>query len=156
MSTLKSAFWNIVFALFFAAVLLKGVFWLSEDGHLLRDIPVGDYILMALATFRLVRLFCYDSITKFMRDAVVHPKHDSFLGTLHSLLSCPWCAGLWFAFFVVFGYYATPLAWPVLLILSIAGVGSLIQVFANLMGWHAEGKKREVLGANHGSTSTCG
>ena len=30
------------------------------------------------------------------------------------------------------------------------------QVLANLMGGNAEGKKRVVLGANHGSTGTCG
>lgn len=156
MTTLKSAFWNIVFALFFAAIVLKGTFLLFAWGRIPVAISPWEFLLLALAIFRLVRLFCYDIITKFIRDALAHPKPDSFLGTLHALISCSWCAGLWFSFFVVFGYYATPLAMPVILILALAGVGSFIQVLANLIGWNAEGKKREVLGAGHNSTSTCG
>lgn len=111
---------------------------------------------MALATFRLVRLFCYDVITKFIRDGLDYGKSNSFVGTLHALLSCPWCAGLWFSFFVVFAFYLSPLAWPVIMVLAIAGVASVVQITANLIGWHAEGKKRDVLGAGHNSTSTCG
>lgn len=156
MSTFKSAFWNIVLALFFAVIVLYGVVWLQLHGLLVKAIPWGDYILMALAIFRLVRLFCYDVITKFLRDGLSHAKSDSLFGTIHALLSCPWCTGLWFSFFVVFAYYFTPLAMPVILILALAGVASFVQVLANLIGWSAEGKKREVLGANHNSTSTCG
>ncbi len=152
---MKSAFWNIVFAVFFAFLVLAGANLLYGSGLLYHSIPLFDFVLMALAIFRLVRLFCYDIITKFIRDALAPCPKDSFLGTLHALLACPWCAGLWFAFFVVFFYYASPLAWPVILILALAGIASLIQVFANLLGWHAEGKKREVLGAGN-STSTCG
>lgn len=155
---MKSAFWNIVFAVFFAYIVLAGANLLYGSGLLYHSIPLFDFVLMALAIFRLVRLFCYDIITKFIRDALTPCPKDSFLGTLHALLACPWCAGLWFAFFVVFFYYATPLAWPIILILALAGIASLIQVFANLLGWHAEGKKREVLGSQNSSnsTSTCG
>lgn len=157
MSTLKSAFWNIVFALFFVAIVLKGTFLLFLWGRMPVTVAPWDFLLMALAVFRLVRLFCYDVITKFVRDTLSQAKPDSFFGTLSALLHCPWCTGLWFAFFVVFAFYATPFAWPIILVLAIAGVASFIQVLANLVGWHAEGKKREVLGANaNGSTSTCG
>lgn len=156
MNLAKSAFWNIVFGLFFAGIVLKGTYLLFVWGTMPLAISPWELILLSLAVFRLVRLLCYDVITKFIRDAFVRYKPDSFLGTLHALLSCPWCAGLWFAFFVIFFYYATPFAFPLIIILAVAGVASAVQVFANLMGWHAEGKKREVLGANHGSTSTCG
>ena len=156
MASIRSSFWNIVFGLFFAALVLMGTNWLFENGLFYRNIPWGDYALMAFAIFRLVRLFCYDVVTKFIRDALGHAKQDSFFGTMHALLSCPWCAGLWFAFFVVFFYYATPFAWPILLVLALAGVASLFQVLANLIGWHAEGKKRDVLGSGHGSSGTCG
>lgn len=158
MSLIKSGFWNIVFALLFAALVLYGTDWLSMSGLLGRTLTVGDFFLMALANFRLIRLVCYDVITKFIRDALAPAKKDSFLGTLGALIACPWCAGLWFAFFVVFFYYATPVAWPIILVLALAGIASLFQVLANLIGWHAEGKKRDVLGMNNPghSTSTCG
>lgn len=158
MTTAKAAFWNVVFALFFAGLVLSGVDHLLSRNLLYRGVGVGDFLLMALAIFRLVRLVSYDVIFKFVRDALGSAKRDSFLGTMGALVACPWCTGLWFAFFVVFFYYATPYAWPIILVLALAGVASLFQVLANLMGWHAEGKKRDVLGGANpsGSTSTCG
>lgn len=155
---MKSAFWNIVFALFFAFIVLTGVHMLYEEGLVFYSLPFFDFVLMGLAIFRLVRLVSYDVIFKFVRDWLQKAPKDSLLGTISALVSCPWCTGLWFAFFVVFFYYASPLAWPIILVLALAGVASLVQVFANLLGWHAEGKKREVLGGSNasGSTSTCG
>lgn len=146
-----------MFALFFAGMVLSGVDHLVSRGMFYREIGIGDFFLLALAIFRLVRLVSYDVIFKFVRDALATGTPGSFVATMSALVNCPWCVGLWFSFFVVFFYYASPLAWPIILVLALAGVASLFQVFANLMGWHAEGKKRSVLGADsHGSTSTCG
>ena len=102
MTTLKSAFWNIVFALFFAIIVLKGTLLLFIWGRMPIAITPWEFILLALAVCRLVRLFCYDVITQFIRDWLAPHKHGSFLGTMSALLHCPWCTGLWFAFFVVF------------------------------------------------------
>ena len=147
-----------MFGVFFAFLVLTGVTWLYDQGLLYRSFPLFDFFLMAFAIFSLVRLVCYDVITKFIRDAFAFSAKDSFFGTIHALLACPWCTGLWFAFFVVFFYFATPIAWPIILVLALAGIASILQVLANLIGWHAEGKKREVLGSSNtsGSTSTCG
>ena len=150
--------WNIFFGLFFAGLLFMGVHWLEYTGRFTTWVPLGDFLLMALALFRLVRLTTYDLITKFIRDAFVGMSRDSFFGTLGALINCPWCTGLWWSFFVVFFYFATPYAWPVILILALAAVGSYLQILANLAGWSAEQKKRDVLGSSNpsGSTSTCG
>lgn len=158
MSTVQAAFWNVVFALFFAGLVLTGVDHLLSKNLFYRGVGVGDFLLMALAIFRLVRLVSYDVIFKFVRDLLATGKPGTFVGTMSALVACPWCTGLWFSFFVVFFYYATPYAWPIILVLALAGVASLIQILANLMGWHAEGKKRDVLGGSNpsGSTSTCG
>jgi len=155
---MKTALWNIFFGLFFAVLVLVGVNWLEVSGRFTTWVPLGDFLLMSLAIFRLIRLTSYDLITKFIRDAFVGAPKDTFSGTLGSLMACPWCTGLWWSFFVVFFYYATPYAWPVILILALAAVASFLQVFANLAGWSAEAKKREVLGSANpsGSTSTCG
>lgn len=146
-----------MFALFFGGLVLSGVDHLLSRNLLYRGVSIGDFFLMALAIFRLVRLVSYDVIFKFVREALALGKEGTFVGTMSALVACPWCTGLWFSFFVVFFYYATPYAWPIILVLALAGVASLVQIFANLMGWHAEGKKREVLGSSpNGSTSTCG
>jgi hypothetical protein len=98
---------------------------------------------MALATQRMTRLFTYDLITRFIRDWFAGHDDRSFLGTLGALINCPWCTGLWFAFLVVFFYFAVPLAWYIILMLAIASVGSFFQLVANWVGWSAEAKKRE-------------
>ena len=143
---MKSAFWNSVYGLFFVALVLLGSDWLMKEGLLARYVSLGDFLLMALAIFRLIRLTSYDVITAFIRDGVANAPKDSFVGTFSQLVHCPWCTGLWFSFFVVFAFYALPIAWPIILILALAGVASLIQILSNLIGWHAEGKKRQVQG----------
>ena len=101
--------------------------------------------LMALAVFRLVRLTTYDIITQFVRDWFVGADPRTLPGTLGALINCPWCTGLWYAFIVAFAYFATPYSWFVIFVLALAALGSFFQVLANLIGWHAEGKKRETL-----------
>lgn len=136
--------WDIILSFVFTVLMALGIGWLFATGKLARSVPVGDFLLMALATFRLVRLFTYDHVTDFIHAMVVRGREGTLRGTLKSLLECPWCTGFWFAFVVVFAYYATPFAWPVILILAIAAVASFFQILANLIGWYAEGKKRVV------------
>lgn len=136
--------WNTLLSLFFAALMVVAIWWLFSTGRIFYQVPFRDLLLIALATFRLIRLFTYDIITKFIRDWFVNAKEDSFLGTLGTLINCPWCTGLWFAFLVVFSYFATPYAWPVIIILAVAGIASFFMTFSNLIGWMAEGRKLEV------------
>lgn len=153
---MKSALWNIVFGIFFVFIVLAGADWLYKTGHFAPYIPLGDFVLIVLATFRLIRLVSYDIITAFLRDWLSAHDKATFFGTLGALVNCPWCAGLWFAFFVTFFYFANPLAWFLILILAIAGVASLFQLTANLLGWSAELKKRTVLASETKTNSTCG
>jgi hypothetical protein len=138
--------WNIVFGLLFIALVIKGTYWLSVTGRLPHSVSLGAFALMSLAIFRLVRLFTYDNITAFVRDWFNGCRPGSCGDTLGVLINCPWCMGLWFAFFVPFFYYATPYAWFVILILALAAVGSFFQLVSNLVGWYAEAKKKEVQG----------
>jgi hypothetical protein len=154
---MRFAFWNIFFSFFFAVLLLVGLEWLQSVERFPTYISLGDFLLIALAVFRLVRLFTYDLITKFIRDWFEGASEGTFMHTLGALLNCPWCTGLWFSGFVVFFFFATPFAWPIILILALAGVASFIQIASNLTGWSAELKKRTVLGpegSNKGGT--CG
>ncbi|HYE23050.1 MAG TPA: DUF1360 domain-containing protein [Candidatus Paceibacterota bacterium] len=137
-------FWNLAFSIFFAVLVLMASSWLLQTGKIALGITFGNFILMALAIFRLVRLFTYDHITDFIRAWFRTSPPESLLGTMGALLNCPWCTGLWFSFLVVFFAYATPLAWPVILILALAALASFIQIFSNLIGWHAEAKKLAV------------
>ena len=136
--------WNTLLSLFFGGLVAAGVWWIFTTHRIFYPLPVLDLVLMSLAIFRLIRLFTYDVITKFIREWFEGAREDSFAHTLGALLNCPWCTGLWFSFIIVFSYYATPFAWPVILILAVAGIASFLMTLSNLVGWMAEGKKLEV------------
>lgn len=138
-------FWNILFIAFFLVLLVVGVDWLADRRQIFLIDP-WNFILIALATFRLVRLFTYDHITDFVRAWFADAEPHTLRATLGGLVNCPWCTGLWFAFLAVFLFFASPYGYPFILVLAVAGVASLVQLAANLIGWSAEGKKQSVVG----------
>lgn len=134
--------WNLFFAIFFAALAIF-MAWSLYDiyGEPPTWIPFFDLVLIVLATMRLTRLFVYDAVMAFFRRWFQRGARGSFLGTLSDLVNCPWCLGLWFALFVVYFYYLTPLAWFFILFLAVGAVASLMQIIANSIGWNAEYRK---------------
>lgn len=144
-------FWNTALSLFFALLVITSIAWLSDAGRIYYDIPVRDLVLMALAIFRLIRLFTYDRITQFIRDWFVGKEKDSFLDTLGVLINCPWCIGLWFSWMVVTFYFASIYSWPIILLLSLAALASVFQVISNWIGWNAEYRKIETQRLSHDS-----
>lgn len=151
-------FWNIIFGALFAAFLVSGTIILEDNPTAaLHDISVFEFIILALATFRLTRLFVYDKITAFFREqfynarvlktgVVLEKPSTGPRRTLADLMSCPWCFGMWAATVVVFFYALTPYAWYPILILAISALGSLMQIFSNMIGWKAEGLKNDTGG----------
>lgn len=150
--------WNFVFSVFFLCVLAGAIWAIRElTGSYPSKISVFDTILLSLAAFRLTRLIVYDKIARwfrelfadtreFVQDGVeyveIKPYGRGFRHTVHDLLQCPWCIGVWSALVVCFFYFVYPFAWFVILFLAVAGASSLIQVTANLIGWRAENLKR--------------
>lgn len=143
---MKFHFWHTVLSLFFVAVAVFAYCWLEANGRLPGpgQMPLADFALMTLAIFRLVRLFTYDNITEFIREWFAKADPRSFMGSLGTLINCPWCTGLWFALVTVFFYFATPIAWYAILVLALSSSASFLQLLANLIGWHAEATKLEV------------
>jgi len=152
-------FWDFLFSSIFITLLgLSAAQIYFTRGSLPTSIPLFDALIVALAVFRLVRLLSYDKVMRFGRECLMQKKELEVNGapfieltpfsrgmrrTLYDLIQCPWCLGVWMALLVTFLYFEYPWAWYVILILAAAGVGSLIQIFANLMGWRAELDKME-------------
>ena len=151
-------YWNLVFSVIFAFLLVLSIWsFYHKYGGVPAVISPFDMILISLAIFRITRLFVYDKITQFFRDYFMNsreiagadglayierrPYRGGPLRTISDLLSCPWCIGMWASLFVVYFYYTLPFAWYVILILAIAGVGNLLQLIANAIGWRAENLK---------------
>ena len=151
--------WNFIFSLFFLAVFGAAVWALFTLGRLQTAITTFDFMLIILATFRVTRLFVYDKVTQFIRDwfvrkeviegdngEIIIMRQNLARGprrTIHELLSCPWCFGMWAGLSVSFFYYLTPLAWFPILVLAVSGAGSFIQILSNMVGWRAEHLKKK-------------
>lgn len=151
--------WNFLFSVFFIFVLVFAV-WAIRDsnGGFPTSIPVFDFALLALAAFRITRLIVYDKIARWFRELFADTREFEEAGvafveikpygigirhTIHDLLQCPWCIGVWSALIVTFFYFVFAWAWFVILFLAVAGVSSLVQVLGNLIGWRAESLKLE-------------
>ena len=143
-------FWNFIFALFFALLVIMGAIILESESRIpLASLTVVNFALMTLATWRLTRLFVYDAITKFFREQffdvvkvgrgydLEKPKYGP-RRTLADLLTCPWCFGVWAAFMVSFFYLLTTYAFYPILLLALSGVVTLLQLFANFLGFKTE------------------
>lgn len=148
-------FWNVVLSLFFIGFLFMGTVILEGDAYKpFATLTLADYVIMVLATFRLVRLFLYDKITAFFREQFYDVAPGRGSGTLVKpefgprrtivdLMSCPWCFGLWAAGTVSFFYLLSPHAFYPIMLLAIGAAGSLLQIIANAIGWKAEQLKMD-------------
>jgi hypothetical protein len=148
-------FWNIIFLLFYIGIVVMAVIILQSEARMAyTDLTLLDLTLITLASFRMTRLFVYDGMTKFFReqfyDAKVVRNKVTLVKpltgprrTLADLVGCPWCFGVWATTCVTFFYLLTPYAYFPTLILAVASVATLLQLFANMIGWKAEQLKRD-------------
>lgn len=143
-------FWNFVFLVFFTILIILGAIILQTESRIpLTELSVIDYLLITLASWRLVRLFVYDPITKFFREQfwdvvkvgrghkLEKPKNGP-RRTIADLLSCPWCFGVWSTAMVTFLYLVTSYAVFPVILLAISAVATFLQLLSNLVGDKAE------------------
>ncbi|MEK7638606.1 MAG: DUF1360 domain-containing protein [Patescibacteria group bacterium] len=147
-------FWNFVFSLFFLVIVIMAAIILESESRIpLGELTLVDCVLITLATWRLIRLFVYDAITKFFREQfydvvkigksyeLVKPESGP-RRTVADLLSCPWCFGVWAAAVVVFFYLITPYTVYPVVFLALSAVATLLQLIANMVGHAAERLKQ--------------
>jgi hypothetical protein len=147
--------WNIFFIFFYLALLGMGTIILHTESRMaFSELTLIDFTLMTLASFRLTRLFVYDTMTKFFREQfydvkIVRTKITLVKPgggprrTLADLTSCPWCFGVWATSTIVFFYLLTPYAYIPVLILALSSLVSVLQITANMIGHKAEALKKE-------------
>lgn len=146
-------FWNFVFGAFFLVLVVMGAIILDTESRIApSELSWVDIVLLSLATFRLVRLFVYDTMTKWFREQFWDAKKmrgEMLLvkpatgprRTLADMLSNPWAFGLWAGSLVTFFYLWSTAAYFPVLLLAVAGVGSIFQVLASTLGWQSEKAK---------------
>ncbi len=148
-------FWNFVFLIFFLFLVTMGAIILETESRIpYADLTLIDFLLLTLATWRLTRMFIYDTITKFFREQfwdlvkvgkgfeLEKPKFGP-RRTLADLLSCSWCVSTWAAASLIFFYLLTPYAVFPIIILALSAVASFLQLASSALGYKVEKLKKE-------------
>lgn len=151
-------FWNFVFGIFFVSLFVMGAIILETEARLTyAELTLLDLALVTLAVWRLVHLFVYEHTTKWFREQFYDVKKVGKGYVLEKpkfgprravadILTSPWSMGTILAGLVVFAYLMTSYAFYLVLLLAIAGVASLLQIFSNQLGWQGEKLRQEVDG----------
>lgn len=132
-------FWHFITATVFGLLVVLLLIILNSIGKNPQSVPLFDFFILALATFRVTRLLVHDLVMDFIRDLFASSTHGLGL-SMHDLLDCPWCTGAWVSLGIGYIYFLLPIAWPILFILAIAGIGTLLTILASLMMVSLNGK----------------
>jgi len=92
-----------------------------------------QFLLIALAAFRLTHFIVFDKLGYFVRSPFVdeagRPRYDrGLMRKIGEGITCFWCCGVWVSALLLLGFWALPaLARPLIVVFAIAGVQSAIE-----------------------------
>lgn len=140
----------MIFTVFFGTLVIMGAIILRTESRIpLDELTLVDFTLVTLASWRLIRLFVYDMVTKWFREQFWDAKKEGrqvYLEkpktgprrTLADLMGCPWCFGVWITAFTLFMYLITSYAVYPVIFLALSAVASFLQLLSNMVGHQAE------------------
>lgn len=143
-------FWNFIFALFFIALVVTGTAALdSSTTKNFATLNIVDYVLITLASWRLIQLFVCDSATKFIREqfydatkvkggVILEKPTRGPRRTLANIFSNQWYFGLWATMIVVFSYMIFSWAVFPVVLLALSAVASFLQLVSNFVSYKTE------------------
>jgi hypothetical protein len=138
----KHQAWNFWSAFaFFALVVLMG-YLLEKKGVNIKEMTLKEAVLIILASYRMTRILVFEKIFKYFRDVLKRKEDYYLMGTLSSIITCPWCAGVWVTLTIVVFYYLVPYGDLLVYVLALAGIASMVILFSNLLHMWTEGKQR--------------
>ena len=136
--------WNVLSMVVFVLLLIAAGTLLIEMGIDITRITWGDLILLSIATYRMIRLLVYDRIFKLVRDFIRSFQGTGLGDSLKTIITCPWCAGVWISLFNVAIFYLVPFGQLFIYVMSIAGIATFLQLGSNIAGLVAENKQMDV------------
>jgi len=131
--TQEKLFNTLSIIVFAALAVFSGILY-EQLGHRIEDIKLGDMVIMVLSAYRLTRLVVYDRIFRLPREIVEAFPDIGFMVSIRSLLTCPWCAGVWASLVAFVFQYLIPYAIYLNYLLAIAGVASFILIMIGRIG----------------------
>lgn len=130
--------------LVFVLLLIVLGIQLQEKGILIENISLFDLLLICIATYRMTRLIVYDRIFKLVRDIIRSFEGTGIGDSVKSIITCPWCAGVWISLFNVAIFYLIPFGVLFIYVMAIAGIATIFQLSVNILGMLAEEKQMDV------------
>jgi len=138
----KHQAWNFWSAfVFIGAVLLVGHF-LKREGIDIRHLTMKEAVLVILASYRMTRILVFEKILKHFRDALKRRENLYVIGTIHSMVTCPWCAGVWITLIIIVFYFLVPYGALLVYVLALAGIASMLILVSNLLHMYTERRQR--------------
>ena len=138
----KHQAWNFWSAfVFIGAVLLVG-YLLKQKGVDIKELTFKEALLIVLASTRMTRILVFEKILKHFRDALKKRQNLYVIGTIHSMVTCPWCAGVWVTLFVIVLYFLVPYGTVLVYVLALAGLATVVILLSNLLHMYTERRQR--------------
>jgi len=138
----KHQAWNFWSAFVFLGAVWLVAFFLKREGMDMRDLTLKEALLIILATTRLTRILVFEKILKHFRDALKRREHLYVIGTIHSMVTCPWCAGVWMTLIIIVFYYLIPYGELLIYVLALSILASMMILVSNLLHMYTERRQR--------------
>ncbi len=136
--------WNVLSMFVFVLLLIALGTLLNDRGIEIKNISLFELLLICTATYRMTRLMVYDRLFKLFRD-ILRSFEGSGLGdSLRTIVTCPWCAGVWISLFNVAVFFLVPFGELFIYVMAIAGVATFFQLGVNVLGMMAEEKQIDI------------
>jgi len=132
-------FWSAF--VFLGAVILVG-YLLKQKGVDMKELSFKEALLIILASTRMTRILVFEKILKHFRDALKKRENLYVIGTIHSMVTCPWCAGVWVTLFVIVLYFLVPYGTVLVYVLALAGLATVVILLSNLLHMFTERKQK--------------
>lgn len=130
--------------LFFAILCAISVTLVARYGTIEpADLEFLDLAFLGLGTFRLVHLLTYDKIFDVVRDSFMDraggrptKAERGWRRLVCEFIECLWCTGMWSGLFAVTIYFLGSWGRFAVIVLAVAGLGSLFQVISKTIAEH--------------------
>lgn len=138
----KHQAWNFWSAfVFLSAVGLVG-FLLRKKGVVIEELTFREALVLILASYRMTRILVFERIFKYFRDVLKNREDLYVIGTIHAMITCPWCAGVWVTLIIIVLYYLVPFGVLLIYVLALAGLASMLILVSNLLHMYTERRQR--------------
>lgn len=138
----KHQAWNFWSAFVFFGLLVLVGYLLQKKGVDIEGITIKEAIVIILASYRLTRILVFEKIFKYLRDVFKRREDLYLVGTLSSIITCPWCAGVWVTLVIIVFYFLIPFGTLLVYVLALAGIASIVILYSNILHMRTERKQR--------------